>query len=117
MLRDFERLYVWRKRRFFLAPKDVLVVLPKEIDISSLKQFWLDVGHVKFENDFVRYLEWFDGRLALPEEELQVIDFEDLRDVEEATKEWLKKKIDTKQIGAKEFYSIEEEIEKNKEKL
>lgn len=117
MLKDFERLYLWKERRFLRSPRFVLVVLPKELDISSMKAFWNDHQRMKFANDFVRYVEWFGGRKATPEDEIEVIDPDDSSALQEATRRWLVNRIDTKKIGLKEFVPIEETIRENEERL
>ena len=114
MLFDFERLYIWRRRRFFFSPEEVWVVLPKELDIPSMVQFWHDFGAVKFGNDFKKYIEWFDGRLAGPDDMPVVIDTAQIDP--EASKKWMLRGVDTKKIGVKEFYPIEDEIADNEKR-
>ena len=116
MLKDFERLYLWRKRRFLRSPEDVLVVLPKELDIPSMKQYYRDIGVAMFP-DVIKYFEYFGGRKATAEDELEVIDFDDQRDVDDASKRWLERGVDTKKIGVKEFVPIEETIQQNGKEL
>ena len=116
MLKDFERLYVWRKRRFFRSPEDVLVVLPKELDIPSMKQYYRDIGVAMFP-DVVKYFEYFGGRKATAEDELEIIDFDELRDVDKATERWFERGVDTKKIGVKEFIPIEETIGQSKKEF
>lgn len=113
MLFDFERLYIYRRRRRFLAPVDILIVLPKEVDIPSMKQFWLDQGAAKFDGNFIKYVEWFGGRRAEAEDEIAIIDLADIRDAQEATRRWLERGVNTARIGVKEFVPMEKTIEEN----
>lgn len=116
MLRDFERLYLWRRRRRFLAPKDILIVLPKEVDILTLKSYYLErTGSFQFP-DFIKYIEWFGGRRADMSDEVEVIDLADVRDYDAAVKNWIERGVDTKKIGLKEFRPIEDEIRENEER-
>jgi hypothetical protein len=78
-------------------------------------QFWNEQGKRKFAGSFVRYVEWFGGRLATAEDEIETIDPEDYN--RWATECWLSEKIDTKKIGVKEFRPIEDEIAENERRL
>lgn len=115
MLFDFERLYIWKKRRFLLSTVDVMVVLPKEVDIPTMIAYYNEHGRVAFPN-FLKYVEWFGGRLANVEEDLPVIDLEAQKDFREAERTWTEKGIDTTKIGIKDFVPIEEEIRHEKTK-
>lgn len=113
MLYDFERLYIWRKTRRFRSPVDVLIVLPKEVDIPSMIEFWQGPGREAFP-DFLKYVEWFGGRRA-EDEDLLLIDLEAV--VNKASWAWLTREVDTKTIGVKPFKPLEEDIRENEAKL
>ena len=111
---DFERLYIWRKARRFRSPIDVAVVLPKEIDIPSMIEFYQDRGRLVFP-DFLKYVEYFGGREADLATDMPIID--PLAEVNRGSWAWFQRGVDTKKIGIKEFVPVEDEIRSNEERL
>ena len=115
MLYDFERLYWYRRPRRFRSAELLLVVIPKEIDIPSLIQYWQDIGRRQYGGDFIKYLEEFGGRRGVPDEDLPVIDLE--AEVSRASWRWLERGVDTSKIGTKPYVPLEEEIRENEKRL
>jgi hypothetical protein len=117
MLYDFERLYIWKKARRFRSPLDVLVVLPKELDIRTMLEYYANNAG-SFES-FVNYVEWLGGRLGVREEDLPCFSLEEVHPVAEVNGSlpgalaWAERGIDVSKIGIKMFVPIEETIREN----
>jgi len=117
---DFERLVIWRKPRLFRSPKDVLLVVPKELHLQTLLEFYVD--NAGAFPSFINYIEFLGGRVATPED-LPIFDLEEVRPrharawLEDGPAAWQAQAIDTKKIGIKPFVPIEETIAENERKL
>jgi hypothetical protein len=121
MLYDFERLYIWRRARRFRSSVDTFLVLPKELDLKTMLEYYANNAG-SFES-FLKYVEWLGGRLASGDD-LMSFAVEEVKPTRlypgqslPGAQNWLERQVDTSKIGVKTFVPIEETIRENERAL